>query len=495
MSSQPAGFRFGRPEHKGVLVGLRLPQVLVVAGATVAAVAAMVAVPSGAGLALAFGVMAAGVPVALGRVRGRAVDEWAPMVARWAGVVLLGRKRWRSSLPGLGLSPAAEWAEPPPPLAGTTLLRVRRPGATSATAVVRDAQARTWTGVVSCRSKPFVLLDAVDQDRLADLWGHALAGLAQEGSPVTRVAWVERALPADTGALAAHLEDHGTLPPDHPARASYAQLVADAGPLTQAHECFVAVSVGGRRGRRAIAEAGGGDRGAAEVLLRELGTLADRLRQAEVDVEEVLGPRRLAAVLRGAFDPAAARPLAVRGRRRPDRAGAAGSSAWPLATTVAWDHYQADSGVHATFWVAELPRRDVPAGFLFPLLVRTTAMRSVAVVAEPVPPSVAARAIEAAHASHVADEELRAKAGYLPSARRRRTHEDLLAREAELAAGHGEYRFSAYVTVSARNAEGLEAAAAEVEHLAADAGLELRRLYGEQDVAFTYTLPLARGLR
>lgn len=27
----------------------------------------------------------------------------------------------------------------------------------------------------------------------------------------------------------------------------------------------------------------------------------------------------------------------------------------------AWDHYRADSGLHATFWVAELPRRDVHA--------------------------------------------------------------------------------------------------------------------------------------
>ncbi|HVM02208.1 MAG TPA: SCO6880 family protein, partial [Acidimicrobiales bacterium] len=454
-----------------------------------------VAVPSGAGLGLAVGVLAAGAPLALGRVRGRAVDEWAPVVARWAGVVVLGRKEWRSSLPGLGLSPSTEWAEPPPPLAGTTLLRARRPGATTAAAVVRDARAGAWTGVVACRSMPFGLLDAADQDRLADLWGHALAGVAQEASPVTRIAWVERALPSDSGALAAHLADHGVLGADHPARASYAQLVADAGPATQAHECFVAVSVGGRRARRAVAQAGGGDRGAAEVVLRELATLTDRLRQAEIDVEEVLGPRRLAGVLRGAFDPAAARPLAVRARRHPDRAGASGAGAWPLATRVEWDHYRTDSGLHATYWVAELPRRDVRAGFLSPLLVRTTAMRSVAVVAEPVPPSVAARAVEAAHASHVADEELRAKAGYLPSARRRRTHEDLLAREAELAAGHAEYRFSAFVTVSALDRTGLEAAGTEVENLAADAGLELRRLYGEQDVAFTYTLPLARGLR
>lgn len=498
MSSLPtpaATYRFGRAEHKGVLVGLRLPQVLILGIAVAAALAAMVAIPSGLGLGLALVTLSCAAPVALARIRGRHVDEWAPVVARWAGVVVLRRRQWRSSLPGLGLSPSTEWAVPPPPLAGTTLLRVRRPGTTIATAVVRDARARTYTAVVACRTRPFALLDSAEQDRLAASWGQALAGLAQEGSPVSRIAWVERSLPPDADALLAHLDDHAVLAPDHHARGSYAQLVADAGPVTQAHECYVAISISDARARRAIAQAGGGDGGAAEVLLRELVTLTDRLRQADVDVDEVLGPRRLAAVLRAAFDPAAARPMALRGRRHPERAGAAGPSAWPLATEVCWDHYRSDSGVHATYWMAELPRREVHAGFLFPLLLRTTAMRSVALVAEPVSPSAAARAVEAAHASHVADEELRAKAGYLPSARRRRAYEDIVAREAELAAGHGEYRFSAYVTVSAPTVDGLGRAAGEVEQLGFDAGLELRRLYGEQDTAFTYTLPLARGLQ
>jgi hypothetical protein len=51
------------------------------------------------------------------------------------------------------------------------------------------------------------------------------------------------------------------------------------------------------------------------------------------------------------------------------------------------------------------------------------------------------------------------------------------------------------VTVSAPDEEGLERACAEVEHAAQQARLELQRLYGEQDSAFTFTLPLGRGLR
>jgi hypothetical protein len=41
----------------------------------------------------------------------------------------------------------------------------------------------------------------------------------------------------------------------------------------------------------------------------------------------------------------------------------------------------------------------------------------------------------------------------------------------------------------------LEEACSEIEQQAQQARLELRRLYGEQDVAFTCTLPLCRGLK
>jgi len=70
----------------------------------------------------------------------------------------------------------------------------------------------------------------------------------------------------------------------------------------------------------------------------------------------------------------------------------------------------------------------------------------------------------------------------------------VLQREGELADGHGEYRFSGYVTVTAADLSELTSACAEVEQSAQQAHLDLRRLYGQQAEGFTWTLPLARGL-
>ena len=81
-----------------------------------------------------------------------------------------------------------------------------------------------------------------------------------------------------------------------------------------------------------------------------------------------------------------------------------------------------------------------------------------------------------------------------PSVRRRREAEGVLQREAELADGHAEYRFAGYVTVTAVDREELEAACVETEQVAQRAHLELCRLYGRQEEAFTWTLPLGRGL-
>ena len=64
-----------------------------------------------------------------------------------------------------------------------------------------------------------------------------------------------------------------------------------------------------------------------------------------------------------------------------------------------------------------------------------------------------------------------------------------------LADGHAAVRFAGYVTVSARTSEELERNCSEIEHAAQMARLELLRLYGQQQEAFTYTLPLCRGLR
>ena len=489
----PIGFTFPGPDHRGVYLGLRAPQALIIGSSVLTAVAAMVLVPSALGLGVGLTCFLADAGAAFLRVGGQNLDEWAPVVGRW---VLHRERQWVTPVPLWGETDDAAGvrAAPPPTLRGVSFLSVRRTTGETV-GVVKDATSGTWCAALACRGTSFALLDGVEQERLTALWGQAVAGFAQEGSPVSRVAWVERTIPEEGDSLAAWLDAEAVLALGDPAYDSYAELIASAGPASQRHETFVVVAIDASRARKAIRQAGGGDSGAAEVVLRELDHLAERLRQADVEVGTRLDARALAGAVRVAFDPASVHKLAARERVDPSSGGGvAGRNAWPTATDTTWARYHTDTGWHATFHVAEWPRQRVSASFLHPLILRPRSQHSLAVVMEPIPPSRAARAVESAHASHVADEDLRARAGYMETARRRRQHEELVRREEELARGHAEVRFAGYVTVTARSEEDLEFAAGEIEQLGYDARVELRRLYGRQDEAFTYTLPLGRGL-
>ena len=116
------------------------------------------------------------------------------------------------------------------------------------------------------------------------------------------------------------------------------------------------------------------------------------------------------------------------------------------------------------------------------------------VVMEPLGPIEASRKAEQARTADIADSELRRRGGFLATARRRKEEEILARREIELADGHAQYRFSGYVTVSASDPDALEEACGRVEQAAGQAGLELRRCYGDQANTFLCTLPLGRGL-
>jgi hypothetical protein len=133
--------------------------------------------------------------------------------------------------------------------------------------------------------------------------------------------------------------------------------------------------------------------------------------------------------------------------------------------------------------------------FMDALLSRSSAVRTVAVTFEPIAPERSTRDVEAAVTRDRADNDLRRRFGQSETARQRQAEEATLRREAELAAGHGEVRFAGFVTVSGRDGDDLRRASAEVHEHAARARLELHRLYGQQAEAFTFTLPLCRGLR
>jgi hypothetical protein len=117
-------------------------------------------------------------------------------------------------------------------------------------------------------------------------------------------------------------------------------------------------------------------------------------------------------------------------------------------------------------------------------------------VMDAIGPSRAIAQVAQARTTDIADETTRQRLGQVTTARQMRRAQATARREQELADGHAELRYAAYVTVSAPagDPEGLERACAEVEHAAQQSRLRLERLYGEQDHAFTFGLPLCRGL-
>jgi len=133
--------------------------------------------------------------------------------------------------------------------------------------------------------------------------------------------------------------------------------------------------------------------------------------------------------------------------------------------------------------------------FMDPLLGRSSSVRTVAVTFEPLAPERSTREAEAAVTRDRADRELRRRFGQSETARQRQANEAAVRREAELAAGHAEVRMAGFITVSGRDAAELRKACAEVTEHAARARLELHCMYGQQADAFTFTLPLCRGLR
>ena len=134
--------------------------------------------------------------------------------------------------------------------------------------------------------------------------------------------------------------------------------------------------------------------------------------------------------------------------------------------------------------------------FMDALLGRSSAVRTVAVTFEPIAPERSTREVEAAITRDRADRELRAPLRPVrdrppaPGRRRRRCAARPSSPPATARCGS-----RGFVTVSGRDPDDLRRACAEVLEHAARARLELHRMYGQQADAFTFTLPLCRGLR
>jgi hypothetical protein len=480
-------YRFGPIEHHGLLGPVRLGQAAVIGGALASAVGLLDAMGGIAGVVLAMIAIAASGTLATLPVAGRTGEQWMPVVCSFALRGTFGRRRFLSGAPVRGVIETSPDPSLPSTLRGVKLVTIehgaRRLGAFS------EHHGRLLTVVLACRSRSFALLDPEAQERRLAQWGGLLA--ASASSPLKRVQWIERTAPAQGDELARWLNtarDPGLAPRGGAMVESYLELLSQSTRVRHDHEILLAIQIDTSRVR---------NRGEfiADQIVEQVGQVARSLESAEIKVLGSLGVNQLARVLRTAFDPYARAELAARDAVNGREDGLPAHDAAPLGAKESWDHYRCDGTCHTTFWISDWPRTGVSPMFMDALLGVSGAVRTVAVTFEPVSPERSVREAEAAITQDRADSDLRRRFGQSETARQRQAQEAAARREAELAAGHGEVRLSGFVTVSGRDERELRRACAEIHTHAARAQLSLHRMYGQQADAFTFTLPLARGLR
>lgn len=483
-------YRFGEPRRAGLfgtLAWTMLAPLLTTLGAAWLAVTGMVPAP------LAVPVVAGGLWLAFGRVRGRPAHAVVPAMAGFAWRRLRHRHRWFRPVPLItdGEVPVVL----PPPLAGLALFErdVTRliPGRTVPVGVVHDRGAHTVTAVLRVRGDgQFSLLDGPGQDLRVGGWGAALGGFAREQSDVVRVTWHDWAAPVPVAEQIGRLQSRWADEPESPARASYLALMDLVAPRVTDHELFVEVTVAVPRRRRRGRP--GGLTAALATLSDELALFRARLDSAGLSGAEVLSASDVVCATRGRSDPAGMEQLATYRQSLAAAVGAAAPTFGPFQVAEELTVVRVDRSVHRTWWFARWPRREVPAGWLDKLLFECGCTRTVTAVFEPIPPSRSDAHVDRELVRREANIESRHRRGFRVSGKERKALDETERREEELNSGFPELCYVGLVTLTAPDDETLEAQAARLEQTAAQVGVELQPLWGQQAAGWVSSLPLGR---
>jgi len=490
-------FRFDQLDESGLLLGLGLLQLVAL----------------GVGLFMSVIVISAGIPgpiagipvvvtaaVAFGRLHGRPLTEWLPVMVRW---VASGRSRGRTWFAPFAMRQRNGRSRPiplPPPLDGLRLVEADSPWhRTANVGVVADGIDDTLTALVPVRGRDFALLERADQEELLSRWGEALAAFARERGTVVRLGWSEFAAPVGLGEhrrWLAQIPKRGgrkRREEEQDAIDSYDELIESARLMTSEHQVLVTITVARGRLRAAQRRHRRDADPLVEAVVGVTESLLRGLRNAGVDPGTPLTITEIATALRWRTDPFAM-------RRRADHRQATvelvdPTQAGPLAAESDWSTLRTDGAVHRTFWIAEWPRLPVRADWLEPLLAYSgTATRAITMIYEPVAPSASRRRIDRESIKLESDATAKEDKGRRVNAQHRRNQLAVAEREQELVAGFVEFDYLGLLTVTACDADELAEDCDRVDQLAREHGLELRPLDGRHDVAWATSLPVGLGV-
>lgn len=488
--------KFPRYERRGFFLGLKWYQLLIVSGGV--AVAIVASASNGPIGLFTAGPMWLGL-LLLGLLQYSRIPYpvWAKQIALYLLRAAAGQTRFlvRPAVPQL-----AGRLDLPGGL-GNLELRTTANGE----CFIVDRHGREAIAVLRCSTRSFALLDSDDKAWAVQAWSRVQAGMAQRPG-VARIAVQDYTVPYPSSALwdfyrgkAQEGEDNAKVPSW--GQRAYEDLLGAAG-STMSHELLLAVVVDLSKARRRIKDSGSGLTGLENVLRLEVEAMKTSLGTHNVHVEEWVSEPGLLGVIRGAFDPAAVpSTIIARSAGRPSDAAFSQDKdtahhQGPMAVEERWTYLRTDSGFHQTFWIAEWPRQKVFPGFLHPLIYVGEFRHTFTEVIRAVPTAEALRDIRSAQEAHETRRRINARFDRPLTREQKAEEEEVIQREEEIVAGHGDVRPAAYVTVTATSLEDLARHRQELESAAAGAFVELRLLYGQQWAAFVAGgLPLGRGLR
>ena len=327
------------------------------------------------------------------------------------------------------------------------------------------------------------LVDPEQIDIWVARWGDWLASLGDEPGLIGAAVTVETA--PDTGRRLGQLVA-SRIDPDAPAlaRRVLAEIVEGAPVGSASIRVWVSLTFQAFvRGRRRS-----GDEFAREIAARLPG-LYQRLAGTGAGTAGPLSAQELCEVVRGAYDPAAARTIEAAHSE-----GVVPALGWsdvgPASAEAGWGQYRHDGATSVSWMMSSAPRGEVHSSILWRLLAPhpDIARKRVTLLYRVLDPGLAARTVEA----DKRNADFRVNSATRPSEHALREQRAALATAQEEARGAGLIDFGMLLTATVEDAspEALGAAEATVENLASGARVNLRRVYGSQDSAFVAGLPL-----
>lgn len=349
----------------------------------------------------------------------------------------------------------------------------------------------------------FQMRETGARNELLRQFERVLAGLTQREG-VARISLQERTVPmsivAARNSYDAVVQERG-LDARSPAAENYRQVLAGAEQHAVSHRNFVTLTFRLIPLQAQIRSLGGGKAGILALAQLEMENMTDAFQSAHLRVSRWLSVREWAALSRTAFDPDY---LSATQARSDEDAGVSLEAIGPMALDEPKGKngiVVTDSGVHTTMWIHEWPRSSTMIGFITPVVFarHPQTLEPIAhmfsVVMTPVNTRAALARIRREKRNWQNNQKIKAKRQEEGSAADNADWTALVEQEESIVAGEGEYRYGAYLTVSAPSESILSGAVAGMRNALTRAGMEPQILYCQQAEALMINaLPLGEGM-